>query len=162
MSNDAVLGLLGVSAIMLTISAIALIVLLIIARWVIFKKAGEKGWKSLIPVYSDYVEWRIGWKRTGFFWLSLLLIVAGAVVGSIDGTFYTTSAGNLAVASNPGTLGMAGCAMMFIAAILKLIATYKLFASFGHGIGWLIGYFFVPNIMLLVLAFGSSRYRGPQ
>lgn len=30
-----------------------------ILRWNLFTKAGERGWKSLIPVYSDFVEWKI-------------------------------------------------------------------------------------------------------
>lgn len=28
-------------------------------RWFIFKKAGQKGWKALIPFYSDYINYRI-------------------------------------------------------------------------------------------------------
>ena len=31
-------------------------ILQIIANWNIFTKAGEAGWKSLIPIYGDYVS----------------------------------------------------------------------------------------------------------
>ena len=34
-------------------------VLQVIANWKIFTKAGEEGWKSLIPVYSNYVSFKI-------------------------------------------------------------------------------------------------------
>ena len=48
------------------------IVLYAIAGWVVYVKAGEKGWKSLIPIYNFYVLLKIvgrpGW------WLILLLI----------------------------------------------------------------------------------------
>ena len=41
---------------------LALIILAIVAMWRIFTKAGEKGWKCLIPVYGAYVEYKIGWE----------------------------------------------------------------------------------------------------
>ena len=33
--------------------------LLVIARWKMFQKAGEAGWKSIIPVYSTYISFKI-------------------------------------------------------------------------------------------------------
>ena len=39
--------------------AIAFYVLLVIAQWKIFTKAGEAGWKSLIPVYNMVVLYKI-------------------------------------------------------------------------------------------------------
>ena len=48
------------------IGAIIACVLLIIAQWKIFTKAGEAGWKSLIPFYNAYTFVKIidgnGWK----------------------------------------------------------------------------------------------------
>ena len=38
---------------------IAFYVLLVIAQWKIFTKAGEAGWKSLIPVYNMVVLYKI-------------------------------------------------------------------------------------------------------
>ena len=42
----------------------------IIAYWKMFTKAGEKGWKAIIPVYSTYKIYDITWKGS-MFWLSL-------------------------------------------------------------------------------------------
>ena len=50
----------------------AIYVLLIIAWWKIFVKAGEAGWKSLIPIYNFYVLFKIVW---GNGWLGLLMLV---------------------------------------------------------------------------------------
>ncbi len=51
---------------------VAFIVVYLAAGWVVFTKAGEEGWKSLIPIYNLYVLLRIvgrpGW------WLILYLI----------------------------------------------------------------------------------------
>ena len=33
-----------------------------IANWRIFSKAGEPGWKSLIPFYNVYTEYKLMWK----------------------------------------------------------------------------------------------------
>lgn len=49
---------------------IAWIVIMIIANWKLYTKAGEAGWKSLIPYYSQYVLFRITW-NTGMFWAFL-------------------------------------------------------------------------------------------
>ena len=41
--------------------AIAIIyyILLIVAWWKLFTKAGEKGWKAIIPFYNFYVQCKI-------------------------------------------------------------------------------------------------------
>lgn len=41
------------------LAIIACAVLAVVGRWKIFKKAGEEGWKSMIPIYSDYTMFRI-------------------------------------------------------------------------------------------------------
>ena len=59
--------------------ALAWWILQIVANWRIFTKAGEAGWKSLIPVYSDYISYKIAW-QTSYFWLVFILgIVASCV-----------------------------------------------------------------------------------
>lgn len=51
---------------------VALIIVLIVAQWKIFEKAGQPGWACLIPIYSFYVLLKIvgkpGW------WLLLMLV----------------------------------------------------------------------------------------
>ncbi|MBR3594711.1 signal peptidase I [Candidatus Saccharibacteria bacterium] len=43
----------------LVLCIIACIVLVIVAEWKIFTKAGKEGWKSLIPVYNAYTMLQI-------------------------------------------------------------------------------------------------------
>ena len=46
----------GDAALILAVIVIlASIVTTIIAQWKLFEKAGEKGWKCLIPIYGAYV-----------------------------------------------------------------------------------------------------------
>lgn len=159
-------GILGASFMVVFIIAIVLVVLLVIARWKLFTKAGEAGWKSIIPIYSDYVQWRIGWNKTGLFWLYILLVIAGSVVMSMGGVTASQMAGAAPIDASTASYNMpmvaVGTILMLVGAIIALVAAFKLFKSFGHGAGMFIAYLFFPNIVLLVLGFGSSRYYGPQ
>ena len=67
------MGLIAISSLMLLggmylMIAFAWWLLQIIANWRIFTKAGEAGWKSIIPIYGDYISYKIA------SWESYLLI----------------------------------------------------------------------------------------
>jgi hypothetical protein len=47
-------------------------IMMVVAWWKVFTKAGEAGWKSLIPFYNLYVLCRIAGKS---FWWFLLMFV---------------------------------------------------------------------------------------
>lgn len=49
-------GALAAAGIVSTLVALAIYVLQIIGWWKIFTKAGEAGWKSLIPLYNLYIS----------------------------------------------------------------------------------------------------------
>jgi hypothetical protein len=51
---------------------IALIVLLIVAFWKFFEKAGQPGWAAIIPIYNAYILCKIGGKPG--WWVILLCI----------------------------------------------------------------------------------------
>lgn len=163
-SSEQALAAGAVGASITTILIIALVwwVLLIIARWKIFAKAGEAGWKSIIPIYADYVQWRIGWKKTSMFWAMIALVIVGYVLVMVSGAVAYNAAGNLVATGGGGVLTIIGLVCMIAGAVLELVSAYKLFASFGKGVGWFILYILVPNIMLLVLGFGSAQHQGPQ
>lgn len=158
--NEEALAILGASFMMIFLVGLALVVLLVVARWIIFTKAGEKGWKSLIPIYSDYVQWRIGWKKTYMFWVMVALVFVGYLLISLSGGVAVNAAGDAVSTGAGGVPTVIGSILVLAGCVLAYVAAYKLFKSFGRGVGWFIGYIFIPNIMLLVLAFGSSEHRG--
>ncbi len=51
---------------------LAICVLMIVANWKLFTKAGEPGWASIIPFYNSYVLFKIAF---GNGWLFLLCLV---------------------------------------------------------------------------------------
>lgn len=76
---------------MITVSIIGLVitVLQIIAMWKIFTKAGEAGWKSIIPIYNLVILFKISglspWLVLGY--LAAVIPVIGAFV-SLGLTIY--------------------------------------------------------------------------
>ena len=51
------------------------LVLGIIVMWKIFSKAGEAGWKSLIPFYNTYTEFKLFWAGCNPLLMTILLLV---------------------------------------------------------------------------------------
>ena len=111
-------------------------ILQVIAYWKIFTKAGEEGWKSIIPIYNGYVQ---------YFWVELGLAVGGGILNSFGG-----------IEGVIGSLALLGTALM------NVVALYKLACAYGHGIGFTIGLFFLNPLFMLILGFGDSEYMGPQ
>ena len=72
----------GVAAIM-SIFALIVGIVLIIANWKIFTKAGQKGWKCLIPIYNNVILFRIAglspWLILVYF-ASVIPVIGGLAV----------------------------------------------------------------------------------
>ena len=70
------------------IFVIVICVGLIIGRWMLFTKAGQAGWKSIIPFYSEYVyivdvckcHWALFLLEILFFWFPPAMIFINAMV----------------------------------------------------------------------------------
>lgn len=54
-------------------------IIFIVAYWKMFVKAGEAGWKSIIPLYSHYILFRIA-GRNGWWFLALLVPIVNIFV----------------------------------------------------------------------------------
>lgn len=126
---------------------IALWILRIIGNWKIFTKAGQPGWKAIIPFYNTYIEYKISWK-TSMFWIVLALSVLSSVIESLGGSDPSTAV--LLVSLVPA----------IAAAVIACVALYKLAVAFGHGIGYTIGLILLEPIFRIILGFGKSEYQG--
>lgn len=132
---------------LMSIIILALIyyVIQIIAYWKIFTKAGEPGWKSIIPVYNVFIQYKLTWNPM-MFWVVFGLIIVGGILSNIPVGL---------IAGIGGLLTLAGT-------VINLVAYHKLSTAFGHGVGFTIGLIFLNPIFILILGFGSSQYKGPQ
>ncbi len=105
------------------IISLAWCVISIVGMWKLFEKAGEPGWKSIIPIYDVYIMFKIAWGKGILF---LLMLIPGVKV------------------------------------LVGLIMYWKLAKSFGQSTGMCVLMLFFSPIVMLILAFGSAEYIGPQ
>ena len=76
-----IFGALAGIAIITMVIALVIGILTLIANWRIFKKAGQKGWKVLIPIYNSVILFRIA--GISPWWLLVFLAGAIPVVGTL-------------------------------------------------------------------------------
>ena len=69
----------------LVVFSLVFYILFVIAMWRIFEKAGEAGWKSIIPIWNTYILYKITW-GSGIYFLLLLIPIANIVVSIV--TYY--------------------------------------------------------------------------
>lgn len=146
-------GIVGASLATFGIIGLAVYILFIVAWWKIFTKAGEKGWKSIIPIYNIYIYCRI----IGInFWIYAFGIpVALSVITSI-------AAGGQANAAQPSTLvTILSFLSLGYAIFLAIYEAIKLGDAFKKSTGFKVGLVLLTNIFLLILAFGESKYHKP-
>lgn len=153
MYNEEILAMLMASLATIAVISVVLTVLMIIAWWKIFNKAGEKGWKSIIPVYNGYTMYKISWK-TSVWWIMLAVSIVLGIGASMLSSSTTAS---------PSVIGLilywAAAIALFV---IQIIFCVKLAKSFGKGGGFAVGLIFLNIIFMLILAFGSAQYIGPE
>ena len=152
MEETAAMGILGLVMSLMTVWAIWYVLVLIV-RWKVFDKAGIAGWKSLIPIYSDFCTYKIAWSTT-FFWI---LLAAGMVSGFITGRISSITESGDTV---PVLLSLLSTAAGMAVTIINLIMNIKLSERFGHGVLFGLGLTFLTPVFTMILAFGSSDYCG--
>lgn len=120
-------------------------------RWFIFVKAGQKGWKALIPFYSDYITYKIAWD--GRIYLATLIATIGStIIGSVFGLIHPALGMVFSVILS--TIATAA------KAIADLILNFKLARAFGKNDYFFIGLYFLNNVFTAILAFGDCEYQG--
>lgn len=121
-------------------------VLEVAACWRIFQKAGHGGWKSLIPVYSNYIRYQISW-RPLWFWISALLLVVSIGLSYCSGQSFLVDAAGLLVGLATGLIHLAAC--------------WQLSRAFGRGALFALGMALFPPLFTLILGLGGAEYQGP-
>lgn len=117
---------------------LAVIVLIVASNWKIFVKAGESGWKALIPYYNTYILCKIS-KVPTLFIAWIIFSVIGLGFNFYDNLWIETA----------GELGT------FVVSILISINLGK---AFNKSTGFIVGLVLLPIIFYPILAFGSSVY----
>lgn len=130
---------LGGAVLIAGLITLAVNIVLIVAKWKIFEKASEPGWAAIVPFYNSYVLAKITWGNGWFFIFPVVCAIATGLADDISWLFLLLS-------------------------MTYLAFTYlKLSRSFGHGIGFAIGLYFLGIVFFPLLGFGKDQYIGvPQ
>ena len=111
--------------------AVVIIVLQIVGMWKVFTKAGEKGWKAIIPFYNLAILYKISGMSPYlvFLYLGFLIPIVNIFV-----------------------------AIAF--SVIDLYQKINLMKGFNKSTGFTVAMIIVPFITYLVLGFGESKYVG--
>jgi hypothetical protein len=134
-----------------------------------FTKAGEKGWKSIIPIYNIYVAFCLCWKDGAKQFLIYIIsgIAAAALSGTITMSGTATSGSTVSGTTVDMTSNPVIAFIVMIASIVCLVwyirFCIKMAHAYNKGTGCGILSIFFPNILTLYYGFASSAtYQGPQ
>ncbi len=135
------------AALLSTACIIAYNVLYIIGVWKIFNKMGESGWKSIIPIYNDFILYKHC--LSGKYYLLYLLLTFASAAFSVQYPNVDTMPG-FAIAA----VVLIGIALMLLDISLKL----NLSRSFGHGGLFVLGLLFFEPIFMMILGFNNDVF----
>ncbi len=123
-------------------------ILKLIGTWKMLTKAGESGWKSLIPFYNQWTLCKISGLSP--YWVLELIIVSFVIGVIIDGLI-----GNEAIS---GVLSLVTSANTIYFWVILSISLAK---SFGKDTGFGVATFFFSFITYPMMGMGSAKYVGP-
>ena len=126
-------------------------IITIVGWWKVFKKAGVAGWKSLIPIYNQYLAYKISGLNG---WLILLPMVSGFFTGLGGGTLEADSV-NL---SNLNACAWIGIVLACVYFIVQIVYRVKLARAFKMGRIFQVFTVFFPYLAMLYLGFSSVKY----
>ena len=135
---------------MIWIIAICVVVyaLFVVAEWKILTKAGEKGWKSLIPVYNVFISHHIVGMSHIWFILEIVTWIIEAILELVKGL-------------PPWIALVFGILTAGFTVVSEVIHIIKMCNCFGKGTAFKIGMILIPDLFFLIIAYGKSVYQKP-
>ncbi len=150
-------GLFGGMFMAVTIIGLVVSILMIVAGWKIFEKAGEKGWKALIPIYNLYIFFKIVKMEKWFFAILIVSFLAGFIPG-VMGVNTSDLSTAISISGNIGFALFISVAASIFAIVVDVIHSIRLSKAFGHGGAFAVGLIFLTVIFALILGFEKSKY----
>ena len=130
-----------------------LILLVYVVNWRVFLKAGEKGWKSLIPFYNEYVQYKF-LKMKDLYRVVLILqfciVPVSIMFANIKNIFVTDFTTLILI-------------LMVLAIVyIDFTSCSRLATSFGRGKKFAWGIFIFRFLFTTIIAFDKSEFKTPQ
>lgn len=121
-------------------------VVLAIGLYQVFTKAGQEGWKAIIPFYNLYICFKIS-ERESFFWLWAGCTIIGGLLSWMGGFWLFF------------LLRIVAWVFSIASALLLADMWFNMSMAFGHGFLFALGLIFLNPIFIMVLGFGNDQYR---
>ncbi len=109
----------------------------------VFQKCGVAGWKAFIPVYNLYVQYGLTWQS----FMAIVYLVVAVLYAWLSGTDSTM-------------LVALGTVCNLASMLISLVGNIKLSKSFGHGVPFGLGLYFLQPVFIMILGFGADTYIG--
>lgn len=136
------------------------------------QKAGEKGWKGFIPVYSTFVMYKVVGLKPFLAFIEIASIIMTIIILVVT-LSYTSKMTKFSIYSltnyTKQTLEFTNT-MNFLNGISNIVSLaslaisifYAIYISksFGLGGGTIAGMILVPPIFIMIIGFGDSKYLG--
>ena len=125
----------------------------VISVWRIFTKAGNKGWKAIVPFYNVYTLYRVAWKKK-MFWVMVGAAAFSGIVSGVVGGLGLHIPENLTWIS-----ALVDLVCWIVVLVVEIRLQVMLAKAFGKGGGFAVGLIFLPIIFYPILAFGKAKFR---
>ncbi len=132
-------------------------ILTIVALWKLYTKAGEAGWKCLIPIYNIYIMFQIA-RNDGFVKMIILAIV--------EGVCFVLGTGLMVAGAMGSVLAVIIGAIAFIAGIVAgvymLVIEFRMYVdlaqAFGHKRNFAWGLLLLTPVFIWIIGLGEDTY----
>ncbi len=123
--------------------------LLLVSEWRVLEKAGEKGWKTLIPFYNIYVSHHVMGMAHIWFILEIIVWPIELLLEILDPV--------------PDWLEIGfGIPTAIITIISMIVHANCMGKCFGKSRLYRLGLLLLPEVCLPMIAFGKSKYIKPE
>lgn len=130
----------------LTVIPMATLAAVLLGSWKSFDKAGQEGWKALIPFYSTY-KWSELADAPRWYWVVINVSKLGSIV------FFFLS-------PNSSQFGISAIVTGMVYWVFLFLLSAKVSKAFGLAPAFALGLTLLPPVFLPILGFGSSTYSG--
>ncbi|MBE6852217.1 MAG: hypothetical protein E7505_01895 [Ruminococcus sp.] len=142
----------GIMYLWILLLSLVLSIIALISWYKLFEKAGEAGWKAIVPFYSFFVYSKIATGSYKLPWIYMGVCFAYCFLAIISSLLDMTLLFLL-----PLLALYAGCI------VLASYINYQFGKAFGRSTGWCIAMIFLGGVLVIPMAFDSScTYVGPK
>lgn len=151
-------------SLVINLVSLAFSIFTIVVMWKVFSKAGQGGWKIFIPIYNEYIRFKIA-HSTDKYWATFVMTFIALITGGYGGfrflSILLSNGKPYRYISNEALLLLAGVTvlLLLICGIIRIIVNFSMAKAFGLPGVFGLGLWLLPVIFYAIIAFnGNIQY----